>query len=141
MSAVSVPTSTRTTFASSTKPTRTTSAACATTTALMMSSRWDRGAVVGLLIQVARCRAERAQKEIDFLTQELTRALGFGARTRRAGSHAERARVNVTRAIAGAVRKIAHHHAALGRHLSVTIRTGLFCSYVPDPRARVQWVL
>jgi hypothetical protein len=86
-------------------------------------------------------RAERAQLEIDFLTQELTRALGLGARARRAGSNAERARVNVTRAIAGAVRKIAHHHADLGRHLSATIRTGLFCSYVPDPRAPVEWVL
>ena len=86
-------------------------------------------------------RVERLQQEIDFLTQELARAVGLGGRERRAGSHAERARVNVTRAIASAVQKIAEHHAGLGRHFSATIKTGTFCSYVPDPRVPVGWVL
>lgn len=86
-------------------------------------------------------RVESVQQEIDILTQELARALGLGGRERRAGSHAERARVNVTRAIASAVQRITEHHAALGRHFSATIRTGTFCSYAPDPRVPVEWLL
>lgn len=86
-------------------------------------------------------RAEGLQQEIEFLTQELARAVGIGGRERRAGSHAERARVNVTRAITGALQKIAEHHPSLARHFSATIKTGTFCSYVPDPRVPVGWVL
>ena len=51
----------------------------------------------------------------------------------------ERARVNVTRATDDAIRRISAHHPELGEHLSVTIRTGVFCSYTPDPRLPVQW--
>jgi hypothetical protein len=51
----------------------------------------------------------------------------------------ERARVNVTRAIAAVLRRIAEHHPTLGAHLSATIRTGTFCSYRPDPRLPVRW--
>jgi hypothetical protein len=86
-------------------------------------------------------RAERLQLEIDFLAQELARAVGLGGRERRAGSHAERARVNVTRAITSVVQKIAEHHAGLGRHFAATIKTGMFCSYASDPRVPVAWVL
>ena len=86
-------------------------------------------------------RVEKLQQEIDVLTQELARAVGLGGRERRAGSHAERARVNVTRAITSAVQKIAEHHAGLGCYFRDTIRTGTFCSYVPDPRAPVEWAL
>jgi hypothetical protein len=86
-------------------------------------------------------RVERAREEIEFLTHELTRALGVGGRERRAGSHAERARLNVTRAITSAVQKIAKYDSNLGRHFAATIKTGMFCSYVPDPRAPVEWVL
>lgn len=53
----------------------------------------------------------------------------------------ERARVNVTRAIGAALKRLAAHHPALGRHLAVTIRTGTFCSYTPDPRVPVRWTL
>ena len=86
-------------------------------------------------------RVEKVQREIDVLTQELARGVGLGGRARRAGSHAERARVNITRAIASAVQKIAEHHAGLGHHFRATVRTGTFCSYVPDPCAPVEWAL
>jgi len=86
-------------------------------------------------------RAERARHEIAFLTQELSRALGLGGRTRRAGSHVERTRVNVSRAIATALTRIAKQHASLAQHLRRTIRTGAYCAYVPDPRAPVDWQL
>jgi len=84
-------------------------------------------------------RAEKVETEIDFLERELVRAVGFGGRDRRAGSASERARLNVTRAIKAGLRKITENHAALGQLLARSIRTGSFCSYIPDPRTRVTW--
>jgi len=84
-------------------------------------------------------RAARLREEIDFLARELGAAVGLGGRDRRAASNAERARVNVTRAIKAALERIAEHSPTLGRHLSVTIRTGTFCAYQPDPRVPVTW--
>jgi hypothetical protein len=86
-------------------------------------------------------RAARAEHEIGFLTDELGRAVGLGGRTRRAGSAAERARLNVSRAISAAVKRIGGQERGLAEHLTATIRTGLFCSYNPDPRLVVRWEL
>jgi hypothetical protein len=72
-------------------------------------------------------RSERLADEIDFLTQELARAVGLGRRARRVGSPAERARVNITRAIKSA------------QHLATTIKTGVYCSYTPDSRLPISW--
>ena len=55
------------------------------------------------------------------------------------GSAAERARVNVTRAIKGALHRIGAHHPTLRAHLSTTVRTGNACVYQPDPRVPVRW--
>jgi hypothetical protein len=84
-------------------------------------------------------RIERLRDEIDFVTREISRAFGLGERERRAGSHAERARVNVTRAISAALRQIGNHDAELATHLKKTIKTGTFCSYNPDPRVPIDW--
>jgi hypothetical protein len=65
--------------------------------------------------------------------------VGLGGRARKAASAAERARVNVTRTVGGAVKKIAASSPALGQHLAATIRTGTFCSYTPDPRVPIVW--
>jgi hypothetical protein len=62
-------------------------------------------------------RGEKVDSEIDFIEREIVRAVGLGGRDRRAGSVAERARLNVTRAIKSALQKIAEHHAALGELL------------------------
>jgi hypothetical protein len=51
----------------------------------------------------------------------------------------ERARVNVTRALAAVLRRIDLHHPALARHLRATLRTGAHCTYMPDPRVEVEW--
>ena len=84
-------------------------------------------------------RSERLAAEIDFLTRELSRAVGLGGRLRRMGSPAERARVNITRAIKIALRKLTEHHPALGQHLTTTIKTGAYCSYTPDARMPITW--
>jgi hypothetical protein len=84
-------------------------------------------------------RAARARGERDFLVAELARAVGLGGRDRRAASHAERARLNVTRAIRAAMANLARANPSLGRHLAVTVRTGRYCAYTPDPRAPIHW--
>jgi hypothetical protein len=84
-------------------------------------------------------RATRARQEMDFLVGELARAVGLGGRDRRAASHAERARLNATRAIRAAMANLAVANPALGRHLSSTVRTGRYCSYTPDPRLPIRW--
>jgi hypothetical protein len=86
-------------------------------------------------------RATRAQAEIDALAHELRAAIGLGGRDRSTGTPAERARVSVTRAIRAAIERIAEQEPGLGAHLDATVRTGTFCSYVPDPRAPIHWQL
>jgi predicted ATPase len=84
-------------------------------------------------------RAANTQAELDFLVAELARAVGLNGRDRRAASHAERARLNVTRAIRTAMVNLTRDNPSLGRHLTATIRTGRYCSYTPDPRAPIAW--
>jgi hypothetical protein len=52
---------------------------------------------------------------------------------------AERARLNVTRAILAVLKRIAHGCPRLGRHLQGSVRTGALCVYVPDPSLPVTW--
>lgn len=84
-------------------------------------------------------RIEALQEEMDFLTRELSQAVGLSGRVRKAGSVAERARVNVTKALKAALKQIGKVQPALGQHLRQTIRTGTYCSYAPDPRLSITW--
>jgi tetratricopeptide (TPR) repeat protein len=84
-------------------------------------------------------RASRLREELEFVGAELARAVGLGGRDRRASNAAERARVNVTRAIRGAVKAIAEHDARLGHHLERSVRTGVFCAYQPGPAGPDAW--
>jgi predicted ATPase len=79
------------------------------------------------------------REEMDFITHELSRALGLGGRPRRAGSIAERARVNVVRAVRSAMLRISAADADFGAHLRATIHTGTVCVYTPDPRVPITW--
>jgi non-specific serine/threonine protein kinase len=84
-------------------------------------------------------RAARAHAEREFIAEEIARAYGLGGRARTSGSTAERARVAVTKAIRAALDRVREASPALGRHLEATVRTGMFCSYTPDPRAPITW--
>jgi len=86
-------------------------------------------------------RATRVGEERDFLVRELARAVGLGGRDRIAASVAERARVNVTRAVRAALARVREHHPALGRHFDRTMRTGMFCAYEPDPLLQIHWAV
>jgi hypothetical protein len=81
-------------------------------------------------------RAAQVRQERDFLVAELARAVGLGGRDRRAASHAERARLNATRAIRAAMANLAAANPSLGRPLPSTIRTGRYCSYTPIRASR-----
>ena len=84
-------------------------------------------------------RADRARAELEFVSRELARATGIGGRDRQSGSHAERARVNVTRAIRATLKRISGYDEQLGRDLERTIQTGTYCSYVPERGRAVRW--
>jgi tetratricopeptide (TPR) repeat protein len=87
----------------------------------------------------AHTRAAAVESEIDFIQHELVRAVDRRGRNRRAGSTAERARLNVTRAIKSVIEKVAERDSALGKLLDRSIRTGSFCSYVPDSLNPTNW--
>jgi hypothetical protein len=84
-------------------------------------------------------RAVRARAEREPIARELDKAMGLGGRDRDTGSHAERARVNVTRAIRAAIKRVGNYDAALAAELKATVHTGGYCSYLPDPRRPRRW--
>jgi len=75
---------------------------------------------------------DRLEDEIEAVGRELSRAVGLGGRDRPVASAAERARINITRAIKVALERIAEHNPALATLLTSSIRTGTFCSYTTD---------
>ncbi len=76
-------------------------------------------------------RAERARAELDALANELSRAVGAGGRDRRSASPAERARINVQRRIRDVLGRVRAEDPSLGEHLDLSLRTGVFCVYLP----------
>ena len=84
-------------------------------------------------------RAEQAGAEIEFIQAEVIAAVGLGGRDRKSASHAERARLAVTKAIKAALNRIRDVNPGLGRHLSLSIQTGYFCAY--RPKHSVTWKL
>jgi hypothetical protein len=74
-------------------------------------------------------RTARLRAELEFLEDELKRALGLGGKARRSASASERARVNVQRRIKEVLKKIEENDSLLGQHLAWAVKTGTFCSY------------
>jgi tetratricopeptide (TPR) repeat protein len=85
-------------------------------------------------------RAEMLQAEIDQLVSGLANAFGLGGRDRRAASAAERARLNVTRAIRTAIARLGDALPEAGAALDRHVRTGTYCSYVPVD-GEIRWVV
>jgi hypothetical protein len=63
----------------------------------------------------------------------------MGGEPRRASSAAEKARLNVTRALRAAVARIAEALPDAGGVLDRRLRTGLFCAYEPHQDDEVLW--
>ena len=85
--------------------------------------------------------AEAKQAELDELVAELARAFGLGGRDRRAASAAERARLNVTRALRAAIARLTEALPGAGEVLDRRVRTGLYCAYVPADDDEVRWIV
>ncbi|MEW6272967.1 MAG: response regulator [Thermodesulfobacteriota bacterium] len=86
-------------------------------------------------------RVAGIEREMQFLADQLASAIGLGGRDRRVAAAAERARVNVTRAITDGIKRIRAHCPPLARYFEASIRTGTFCSYRPADTTRVHWRL
>ena len=84
-------------------------------------------------------RLELAQRDREYLIDELRQAVGLGQRHRSVGSTSERARTTVTRSLRYAIKRLDEHHPTLAAHLAQTVHTGTYCSYTPDPLAPVRW--
>lgn len=78
-------------------------------------------------------RAARLRAERDFLVAELSGAFGLGGRPRPpAGDVDERLRKAVGARIRDALRRLDEVHPAAAHHLRHSVRTGLFCAYLPE---------
>jgi hypothetical protein len=87
----------------------------------------------------AEDHAEALQAELDQLVGHLAQAFGLGGRARRASSAAERARLNVTRALRAATARVSEALPEAGPVLDQRLRTGLYCAYEPDENDDVRW--
>jgi pimeloyl-ACP methyl ester carboxylesterase len=79
-------------------------------------------------------RASRLRWEFEALSDQIASAVGLGGRARINGSHRERARQMVTKAVKTAIVKIRAGNAPLGHHLATSIKTGNYCTYDPGPQ-------
>ena len=84
-------------------------------------------------------RAAAVQAELDALIAELARAFGLSGRERKASNVAEKARLNVTRAIRTATAKLAEALPGPGAVLDRRVKTGVFCAYEPHPDDEILW--
>jgi tetratricopeptide (TPR) repeat protein len=84
--------------------------------------------------------AEQRREELDRYVRELARAFGLGGRDRAAASAAERARLNVTRALRAALVKLAEALPDAGAALDRHVRTGLYCVYEPRD-GEIRWIV
>jgi hypothetical protein len=76
-------------------------------------------------------RAARVRAELNWLTAELTRAAGFGERTRGFPDDGERARIVGGKAIRRALLGVTEVDALIGEHLRRTVHTGNRRFYQP----------
>ena len=74
----------------------------------------------------------KMQEEYEQLVQHLSKSLGIDGKPRETGSSIEKARSAVTWRIRSAIKKIENQHPALAKHLTISIKTGTFCTYQPE---------
>jgi uncharacterized membrane protein len=82
-------------------------------------------------------KLDAVRAERDALLDQLAAATGLGGRARSTGASRERARIAVKKAIG----RLGTLDQPLAQHLRISIQTGLSCTYRPDPRDVVDWIL
>ena len=83
-------------------------------------------------------RTTTLHKEYDEIVEHLTSSLGIKGRIRKSHDTLDKTRSAVTWRIRNAIQKIEKNHPILGKHLSMSVKTGLFCSY--NPEKPIQWI-
>jgi tetratricopeptide (TPR) repeat protein len=84
-------------------------------------------------------RASTVRAEIRSIGDAVAGSVGLGGRDRTQGSQAERARAAVTKALRATIERIEQFDPSLADVLSRTVRTGVFCSYVPLAGLPIDW--
>jgi TolB-like protein len=84
-------------------------------------------------------KSEMLQKEYDDILNMISSSIGLNGRSRKSDDPIEKVRSAVTWRIRNSIKKIASIHPSLGKHLSNSIKTGLFCSYRPEKS--ISWAL
>jgi non-specific serine/threonine protein kinase len=82
-------------------------------------------------------RIARLQVELEEVTDTLLRQTR--SQQKASPSTDERLRLNVSRAIKTAIKKITTVHPPLGRYLTQSIKTGTLCSYSPSDSSSIDW--
>jgi hypothetical protein len=77
-------------------------------------------------------RAAKLREEYEEIIEHLSKSLGIGGKSRKLNSSVEKSRSAVTWRIRSAIKKIEAVHPSLSKHLSNSIKTGIFCSYSPE---------
>ncbi len=83
-------------------------------------------------------RSSYLHEEYDHIVDHLSSSLGLTGRIRKSHDNLDKTRSAVTWRIRNAIQKIEKAHPILGKHLSASIRTGIFCSYVPEKSTK--WI-
>jgi hypothetical protein len=81
---------------------------------------------------------DRLETEKEMLTSELARAIGLGGRSRKK-TDAEKIRNAVSMAVSRDIKRIDTLHPDLGRHLTISISSGLIFRY--DPEFETHWIV
>lgn len=89
----------------------------------------------------AESTAEQLQVELDQVVGQLAAAFGLGGRSRPSASAAERARLNVTRALRAATARLSEALPDAGPELDRRVRTGMYCVYEPAETDAVRWIV
>ena len=82
-------------------------------------------------------RTSTLQKEYDEIVDHLSSSLGLGGKARKIQDPVDKARSAITWRIRTAIQKIEKENPDLGKHLSLSIKTGIFCSY--NPEKAINW--
>ena len=83
-------------------------------------------------------RTATLHQEYDNIVDHLTSSLGLRGKVRKTHDVLDKTRSAVTWRIRNTIQKIEKVHPLLAKHLSVSIRTGLFCAY--NPEKPVRWI-
>lgn len=79
------------------------------------------------------------QEEYEQLLEHLSQSIGKGGKARKLDDTIEKCRTAVTWRIRNAIKKISVAHPALGKHLNLSIKTGVFCEYAPEHQ--MEWTI